>query len=89
MKKLTFTLLEVSNLTGLDQAVIDTWITKEWVSPPAPGELDQEDIARLRLIHELQHDFGANEDAIPLILHLVDQLCHFQEQLRRLEGKAK
>ena len=89
MKKVTFTLLEVSNLTGLNQAVIATWIEKEWLFPPAPGILDQEDVARLRLIHELQHDFGANEDAVPLILHLVDQLCHFQEQLRRLEGKSK
>lgn len=89
MKKITFTLLEVSNLTGFDQAVIADWISKEWVSPPAPDVLDQEDIARLRLIHELQNDFGANENAIPLILHLVDQLCHFQEQLRRLEGKTK
>lgn len=89
MKKITFTLLEASNLTGFDQAVIAKWIAKEWVSPPAPDVLDQEDVARLRLIHELQHDFGANEDAVPLILHLVDQLCHLQEQLRRLEGKTK
>ena len=89
MKEITFTLLEVAKLTGLDEAVIGTWIDNEWVSPPAPGALDREDIARLHLIHELQRDFGANEDAIPLILYLVDQLCHFQEQLRRLEGKIK
>ena len=89
MKKITFTLLEVSYLTGLDQAVIATWIAKEWVSPPALDVLDQEDIARLRLIHELQYDFGANEDSIPLIIHLVDQLCHLQEQLRRLERKTR
>ena len=87
MTKGTFTLMEASDLTGLDHACIRTWITWEWVSPLAPEALDQEDIARLRLIHELQADFGANEEAIPLILHLVDQLCHARELLRRLEGK--
>ena len=83
-----FTLLEASNFTGLEQALIEKWIAENWISPAAPESLDQEDIARLRFIHELQHDFGSNDAAIPLILHLVDQLCHFQEQLRRLSGKT-
>ncbi len=82
-----YTLLEVSKQTGLDPARIDAWIAMEWVSPQASEALDQEDIARLRLIHELQHDLGANEEAIPLILHLLDQLCHIQEVLRNLKGK--
>jgi chaperone modulatory protein CbpM len=80
----TFTLIEVSKLTGLDPSKIDAWIAREWVSPVASETLDQEDIARLRLIHELQNDFGANDDSIPLILHLVDQLCHLQGVLRTL-----
>ena len=80
----TFTLKEASDFTGLDRTLIEKWIAEEWVSPTAPESLDQEDIARLRFIHELQHDFGLNEAAIPLVLHLVDQLCHFQERLRRL-----
>ena len=87
MKKVTFTLLEASEVTGLDQLVIGTWVSREWILPATADVLDQEDIARLRLIHELQHDFGSNDEAIPLILHLVDQLCYFQEQLRRLGGK--
>ena len=85
MKKSTFTLIEVSRLTGLDHSRISTWIAREWVSPPRPEVFDHEDIARLRLIQELQQDFGANEEAIPLILHLVDQLCHTQKLLRQLK----
>lgn len=83
-----YTLLEVSKLTGLDLSKIDAWIAMEWVSPQASQALDQEDIARLRLIHELQHDLGANKEAIPLILHLLDQLCYIQEALRKMKGTS-
>ena len=88
MKKLTFSILEVSEIIGLDKTVLEMWIANEWVSPPSPGILDQEDVARLRFIHELQADFGANEEAIPLILHLVDQLYNLREQLRSLPKEA-
>lgn len=81
-----YTLLEVSKLTGLDSSKIGAWIAMEWVSPQATEALDQEDIARLRLIHELQHDLGANKEAIPLILHLLDQLCYVQGVLRKVKG---
>jgi chaperone modulatory protein CbpM len=82
-----FTLLEVSGLTGLEPARISSWIAMEWISPRSFEALDYEDIARLRLIRELQHDFGANEESVPLILHLVDQLCYAQEVLRKLKEK--
>ena len=36
--------------------------------------LDDEDIARARLICELQRDLGVNDESIPIILHLIDQL---------------
>lgn len=36
--------------------------------------LDEEDIARARLIWELQKEFGVNDEAVPIILHLIDQL---------------
>lgn len=83
-----FTLLEVSKLTGLELSRIDAWIIKEWVVPEASEALDQEDIARLRLIHELQNDLGVNEEAIPLILHLLDQLCYMQAALFKMKGTS-
>ena len=82
-----FTLIEVSNITGLEIVRINNWITKEWISPFGSETLDLEDIARLHLINELQNDFGANEESIPLILHLIDQLCYVQENLRHLKAK--
>lgn len=59
----------------LDEAEILSCIEKSWISPRAAIELDEEDIARIYLIDELRRDFGVNDEAIPLILYLVDQLC--------------
>ncbi len=81
-----FTVLEVARLTGLDQQLIAMWIAREWVVPPEPAQLDNQDVARLILIKDLIDDFGANEEAIPLILHLLDQLCHVQNEIRRLSS---
>ena len=87
MNKMIFTLSEASAATGVDSVVIGQWVAREWISPLAVGVLDHEDVARLRFIHELQHDFGSNDEAIPLILHLVDQLYYYQDRLRRLGDK--
>ena len=83
MTKVYFTLLEVSEITGLNISSMKAWIDKEWVTPQGTEVLDQEDMGRLRLIHELQVDLGANEEAIPIILHLLDQLYYVQNRLRR------
>ena len=88
MTKTTFTVTEVSRLTGLGQEEITLWIEKEWVTPPEPSHLDAEDLARLYLIKDMIYDFGANEEAIPIILHLVDQLCLSKEELLRLKNSS-
>jgi chaperone modulatory protein CbpM len=55
---------------------ITRFIAFAWVNPSDRDStlLDQEDLARIRLIYELQHDFGINDEAVPIILHLIDQL---------------
>ena len=35
---------------------------------------DDSDVARVRLIAELRNDLGVNEDAIPVVLRLLDQV---------------
>lgn len=48
---------------------------------PEKLELDQEDIARLNLIRDLKAEFDLNNDAIPLVLHLVDQLNCLRQKI--------
>mgnify|MGYP005689361383 CR=1 FL=1 len=67
---------DVSKICGLETDTIIHFIQEEWVSPIdiELKMLDEEDICRILLIHDLQEKFGVNDEAIPIILHLVDQL---------------
>lgn len=40
--------------------------------------LDEEDLARIMLIKELQENLGVNDEGVPIILYLVDQLHHLR-----------
>ncbi len=66
--------------------VIRKFILEEWIKPSDPEELlfDQEDLARIHLILELQDDFGVNDEAVPIILQLLDQLHSLRGTVSRL-----
>lgn len=78
------TVEETAEFFGIEQTIVVEMIQHEWVVPVAERTLDDEDIARIRLILDLRNQFGANDEAIPLILHLVDQLYFLRNQLGRL-----
>ena len=84
--KPTFTYIEIEESTGLARGSLVIWIEREWIAPadPESQRLDEEDVARIRLIRELREDFGANDEAIPLILHLLDQICYLRSELARI-----
>ncbi|MDR3606365.1 MAG: chaperone modulator CbpM [Oligoflexia bacterium] len=69
-------LKEAAKQCGIAPEVIVRFISFSWIVPVDPEHqvLDEEDIARARLIWELQADFGVNDEAVPIILHLIDQL---------------
>lgn len=56
---------------------LELWIEERWILPEREGDVlsfDEIDIARLRLIAELRRDFEVNDEAVPLVLHLIDEL---------------
>jgi len=73
MKK-AYLIQEAVREIGIDEQRVVYYIRNEWIAPVEPEHLDQEDIARARLISELQDVFGVNDEAVPIILHLLDQL---------------
>lgn len=77
-------LFEVCEDFGLEERVIIHYIEEEWVSPVDSEQkmLDEEDIARIRLIKDLIDDFGVNEEAVPIILHLIDQINVLQTHIK-------
>jgi chaperone modulatory protein CbpM len=66
---------------------LDAWIQQDCVRPdPADGELtfSEADLARLRLICTLQDDFDLDDDALSMVLSLIDQLHGVRRALREL-----
>ncbi|MBC7427736.1 MAG: hypothetical protein H7336_03930 [Bacteriovorax sp.] len=67
---------DVSQIFGIADEIIIQFIQEEWVHP-IDAEfrmLDEEDVSRILLIHDLRERFGVNDEAVPVILHLIDQL---------------
>ena len=62
---------------SIDPDVIDLWVDAGWVAPGgASGEwkFSEIDLARTRLIQDLTGDIGVNDEGVPIILDLIDQL---------------
>jgi chaperone modulatory protein CbpM len=81
----------VEMLGSVEITELRVWCEAGWISPaePAvPGEagpvFDEVDLARIRLVRELRDDLGLDEDAIPVVLSLVDQLYGVRRELRAL-----
>jgi chaperone modulatory protein CbpM len=77
----------VTRLPGLRRQELERWIAKEWVRPEnhAGRYLFREiDVARARLIKELRDDMNLAEDALPVVLSLLDQLYDARRRLREL-----
>lgn len=77
-----YSLADASEATGLEVSVFTVFIRQEWIQPGFPDGLDDEDIARIRLIVELREKFGVNDEAVPIILHLADQLYLLKSESR-------
>jgi chaperone modulatory protein CbpM len=69
----------------IDPAAVEVWIDDGWLAPTGvPGEwsFTEVDLARMRLIQDLTEDLGVNDEGIPIILGLVDQLHALRRALR-------
>lgn len=74
-------------ISGLEQGELERWIGENWICPSgAPGawRFGEIDVARIRLIRELRHDLQLGEEALPVILSLLDQLYAERRRLRAL-----
>ncbi len=74
-------------VAGLQPAEVEQWIGNAWLhAEGAPGQYSfrEIDVARVRLIQELRHDLGVDDEALPVVLSLVDQLYATRRQMQRL-----
>src|ERR1700704_4248172 len=70
----------------LDAEVLEAWIEAGWLLPRQDGakrNFFDVDLARAHQIHDLER-LGVNDEGIPVILDLVDQLHGLRRTLRDL-----
>jgi chaperone modulatory protein CbpM len=71
--------------------VVETWIEAGWLAPPdsVEGRLSEIDLARAQLIHDLKHHLGVNDEGVPIILDLIDQVHGLRRAMRELLGRSR
>ncbi len=76
--EIRFKLEEVATRCQIEPDIILRFVSHTWVHPiDSDNDLfDEEDIARIQLIYDLKETLGVNDESIPVILHLIDQLNH-------------
>jgi chaperone modulatory protein CbpM len=70
----------------LDAEVVEAWVEAGWLLPRQEGasrDFSEVDLARAQLIQDLGR-LGANDEAIPVILDLIDQVHGLRRTLRDL-----
>jgi chaperone modulatory protein CbpM len=69
---------------------VQAWIEAGWLAPRESGErrLSEVDLARAQLIGDLKHELGVNDEAVPIILDLIDQVHGLRRAVRRLLARS-
>jgi chaperone modulatory protein CbpM len=76
-------------IEGVRAAELRSWIEAGWIRPERGrgGYVFHEiDIARVRLVRDLRRDLAIDREAVPVVLHLLDQLYEMRRRLRALDA---
>ena len=71
---------------------LTAWIEQRWVLPAEEDGrylFDEADRARIKLIAELRRDMEIGDEAMPMILRLLDQIYTLRRALGELEDVIK
>jgi len=74
-------------VAALDRVELERWIENRWILPDEEGGrwlFHEVDIARVELILEIRSEFAVDDEAMALVLGLLDQLYSLRRQMRRL-----
>jgi chaperone modulatory protein CbpM len=70
---------------GLSQVELVNWVERGWVLPDTADTglvFHEIDVARVRLIHDLRSEMDVGEDAISLVLSLLDQVYELRSRMK-------
>ena len=74
---------------AVDATELGRWIDSGWVRPEGePGDwlFHEVDVARVRLIIEIRQDLALGDEAVPVVLSLLDQLYGLRREFAALCG---
>ena len=77
----------LGQFSGLDRIELLRWVENRWVLPERQGGswvFHEVDVARVELILEIRREWELDDEAMPLVLGLLDQIYELRRQLRRL-----
>ncbi len=73
---------------GLNRSELTRWVENRWLLPEqATGggwRFHEVDIARVELILDIRRQFAVDDEAMALVLGLLDQVYSLRRQMRRL-----
>jgi chaperone modulatory protein CbpM len=75
----------VAQMSGLTRQDLEAWIGNDWVRPDGRSghyAFRPIDVARVRLIQQLRIEMLVNDEALPIVLLLLDQLYEHRRRLR-------
>jgi chaperone modulatory protein CbpM len=78
---------EVIARCRVDRVELVSWIERAWVLPSRDGDayvFTETDVARVELICDLRRDVEIDEDALAVVLPLLDQIYGLRRTLNRL-----
>ena len=79
--------LLIAQTPGVDPIDLERWILSDWVRPEKEDGryvFHAIDVARVRLIRDLLDDMKLNEEALPVVLVLLDQLYETRRRIREV-----
>jgi chaperone modulatory protein CbpM len=75
----------------IEAEILEQWVESGWLMPQHSGsdpQFSEIDLARAHLIRDLRN-LGANDESIPLILDLIDQLHGVRRVLHEVLSSIK
>jgi chaperone modulatory protein CbpM len=75
----------LAKIEGISVVQLRVWISEEWVKPAQSGAtviFNEADFARVQLLHLLSNELELGNEALPVILSLLDQVHDLNAQLR-------
>ena len=77
----------LASVTRVTSVRLERWVGLGWLKPGEGGEgrlFAAVDVSRCELICDLVDDMGLDEEAVPVVLGLLDQIYGLRRQLRSL-----